>query len=35
VRNPLTSEQGAFQLLLWVGAIALAIALIVLVVRAL
>jgi hypothetical protein len=35
VRNPLTSEQGAFQLLLWVGAIALVIALIVVVVRAL
>jgi len=35
VRNPLTSEQGAFQLLLIVGAVALAIALVVLVVRAL
>jgi hypothetical protein len=35
VRNPLTSEQGAFQLLLWVGGVALAIVLIVLVVRAL
>jgi hypothetical protein len=35
VRNPLTSEQGAFQLLLWVGGIALAVVLIVLVVRAL
>jgi hypothetical protein len=35
VRNPLTSEQGAFQLLLWVGGIALVIALIVVVVRAL
>jgi hypothetical protein len=35
VRNPLTSEQGAFQLLLWVGGVALAIALIVLAVRAL
>jgi hypothetical protein len=35
VRNPLTSEQGAFQLLLWVGGVALAIALIVVVVRAL
>jgi hypothetical protein len=35
VRNPLTSEQGAFQLLLLVGAVALVIALIVLVVRAL
>jgi hypothetical protein len=35
VRNPLTSEQGAFQLLLWVGGVALAIILIVLVVRAL
>jgi hypothetical protein len=35
VRNPLTSEQGAFQLLLLVGAVALVIALVVLVVRAL
>jgi hypothetical protein len=35
VRNPLTSEQGAFQLLLWVGGVALVIALIVVVVRAL
>jgi hypothetical protein len=35
VRNPLTSEQGAFQLLLWVGAVAVAIVLIVVVVRAL
>ena len=35
MRNPLTSEQGAFQLLLWVGAVALAIGLIVVVVRAL
>jgi hypothetical protein len=35
VRNPLTSEQGAFQLLLLVGAVALAIAIVVLVVRAL
>jgi hypothetical protein len=35
VRNPLTTEQGAFQLLLLVGAVALAIALVVLVVRAL
>jgi hypothetical protein len=35
VRNPLTSEQGAFQLLLWVGGVALAVVLIVLVVRAL
>jgi hypothetical protein len=35
VRNPLTSEQGAFQLLLWVGGAALAVVLVVLVVRAL
>jgi hypothetical protein len=35
VRNPLTSEQGAFQLLLYVGAVALVIALVVVVVRAL
>jgi hypothetical protein len=35
VRNPLTSEQGAFQLLLWVAGIALVLALIVVVVRAL
>jgi len=35
VRNPLTSEQGAFQLLLFVGAAALAIVAVVLVVRAL
>jgi hypothetical protein len=35
VRNPLTSEQGAFQLLLYVGAVALVIGLVVLVVRAL
>lgn len=35
MRNPLTSEQGAFQLLLWVGGVALVIALIVVVVRAL
>jgi hypothetical protein len=35
VRNPLTSEQGAFQLLLWVGGVALVIALIVVLVRAL
>jgi hypothetical protein len=35
VRNPLTTEQGAFQLLLLVGAVALAIAIVVLVVRAL
>jgi hypothetical protein len=35
VRNPLTSEQGAFQLLLWVGGVALVIAAVVLAVRAL
>jgi predicted nucleic acid-binding Zn ribbon protein len=35
VRNPLTSEQGAFALLLWVGAVALVVVAIVLVVRAL
>jgi len=35
VRNPLTSEQGAFQLLLWVGAVALVVVAIVVVVRAL
>jgi hypothetical protein len=35
VRNPLTSEQGAFQLLLYVGAVALVVVLVVLAVRAL
>jgi hypothetical protein len=35
VRNPLTSEQGAFQLLLWVGGVALVLILVVLAVRAL
>lgn len=35
MRNPFTSEQGAFQLLLWVGGIALVVVAIVLVVRAL
>jgi hypothetical protein len=35
VRNPLTSEQGAFQLLLYVGAVALVVVAIALVVRAL
>ena len=35
MRNPLTSEQGAFQLLLYVVAAALVIALVVLAVRAL
>jgi len=35
VRNPLTSEQGAFQLLLYVGAVALIVVAVVLVVRAL
>jgi hypothetical protein len=35
VRNPLTSEQGAFQLLLYVAAIALVVVLVVLAVRAL
>ena len=35
MRNPLTSEQGAFQLLLWVGAVALVVVAIVVVVRAL
>jgi hypothetical protein len=35
VLNPIGSEQGAFRLLLYVGAIALAVVLIVAVVRAL
>jgi hypothetical protein len=35
VLNPFGSEQGAFQLLLYVGAVALAIIVVVLVVRAL
>jgi hypothetical protein len=35
VRNPLTTEQGAFQLLLYVAAVALAVVAVILVVRAL
>lgn len=35
MRNPLTSEQGAFQLLLYVAAVALVVVLVVLAVRAL
>jgi hypothetical protein len=35
VRNPLRSEQGAFELLLWVGAVALVVVAVALIVRAL
>jgi hypothetical protein len=35
VLNPFGSEQGAFQFLLWVGGVMLAIVVVVLVVRAL
>jgi hypothetical protein len=35
VRNPFRSEQGAFELLLYVGATALAVVVVVLIVRAL
>jgi hypothetical protein len=35
VRNPLRSEEGAFQMLLLVGAIALAVVVVVLILRAL
>jgi hypothetical protein len=35
VLNPVGSEQGAFRFLLYVGAVALAVVLVVLVVRAL
>jgi hypothetical protein len=35
VRNPLRSEEGAFQLLLYVGAVALAVVVVALILRAL
>jgi hypothetical protein len=35
VRNPLRSEQGAFELLLWVGGIALLVVAVALILRAL